>query len=56
MKTLLERFETLMAAAAFAEEGEHEYARQIMSEDRLRTIDRPSEQQRPSVRPTLRAQ
>ncbi len=56
MKKLLERFETLMAASAFAEEGEHEYARQLMREERSRTIDRPADYQRPSSRQTLRAQ
>ena len=30
MKTLLKKFETAMVAAAFAEEGEFETARQIM--------------------------
>lgn len=54
MKTLMKKFETLMAAAAFAEEGEHEYARQILSEERTRMTDRPAE--RPSARQTLRAQ
>ena len=55
MKRLLERFETLMAAAAFAEAGEHEYARQIMKEGPRKT-DRPSDRQRPAARQTLRAQ
>ena len=41
MKTLLEKFETTMVAAAFAEEGEFETARQIMKED-SRKNDRPS--------------
>ena len=56
MKRMLERFETLMAASAFAEEGEQEYARQLMKEEQKRTTDRPAERQRPSARQTLRAQ
>lgn len=57
MKNLFKRIETLMAAVAFAEEGEFETAREIMKEDRPRKTDRPSayERQRPSNRPTLRA-
>jgi hypothetical protein len=34
MKKLLRKFETMMTAAAFAEAGEHETARQIMNEDK----------------------
>ncbi|HSB31099.1 MAG TPA: hypothetical protein VLD55_05810 [Candidatus Sulfobium mesophilum] len=34
MKRLYEKFEKLMMAVAFAEEGEHETAREIMREDR----------------------
>ncbi len=58
MKTLFRKMETLFAAAAFAEEGEFETARQIMKEeDRSRKSDRPNvhEIKRPSSRPTLRA-
>ncbi len=57
MKTLLKKFETMMVAAAFAEEGEFETARQIMNEDRPRKSDRPSahDYKRPSVRKELRA-
>ena len=57
MKTLLKKFETAMAASAFAEEGEFDTARQIMNEDRPRKTDRPSAQdyQRPSRRQELRA-
>lgn len=55
MKKLLERFETLMAAAAFAEEGEHETARQILKEERPRKTDRPAERKRPVARQELRA-
>ncbi len=57
MKSLLKKFETTMVAAAFAEEGEFETARQIMKEDTVRTTDRPSkrEQNRPTVRNELRA-
>ncbi len=57
MKTLLNRFETAMVAAAFAEEGEFETARQIMREDRPRKNDRPSirDVKRPAERKELRA-
>lgn len=57
MKTLLKKFETAMVAAAFAEEGEFETARQIMNEDRPRKNDRPSvhDYQRPSARKEVRA-
>ena len=56
MKTLFNKVETMFAAAAFAEEGEFETARQIMREEKdLRKTDRPSVTQRPSTRPTLRA-
>ncbi len=57
MKTLLKKFETAMVAAAFAEEGEFETARQIMREDRPRKNDRPSvhDYQRPRERKELRA-
>ncbi len=36
MKKLFEKFEATMMAAAFAEEGEFDTARQIMKEDRPR--------------------
>lgn len=55
MKKFLERFETLMAAAAFAEAGEHETARKIMEEKRPRKTDRPSDRKRPARRQELRA-
>jgi len=56
MKSLLKKFETAMVAAAFAEEGEFETARQIMNEDRPRKTDRPStyDYQRPAARKELR--
>ncbi len=58
MKTLFKKMETAFAAAAFAEEGEFETARQIMNEEKqARKSDRPSvhDAKRPSTRPTLRA-
>jgi hypothetical protein len=57
MKNIFKKFETTMAAAAFAEEGEFETARQIMKEDAVRTTDRPvkRDQQRPAARKELRA-
>jgi hypothetical protein len=57
MKSLLKKFETMMVAAAFAEEGEYETARQIMNEDRPRNSNRPSarDYQKPTARKVLRA-
>jgi len=57
MKSIFKRLETTFAAAAFAEEGEFETARQLMSEkSELRKTDRPSlrDTKRPEARPTLR--
>ena len=57
MKSIFKRLETTFAAAAFAEEGEFETARQLMNEGKqIRRTDRPSlrDTQRPSKRPTLR--
>lgn len=56
MKSILKKFETTMVAAAFAEEGELETARQIMQEE-TRTTDRPvkRDQQRPAARKEVRA-
>lgn len=58
MKNIFKKLETTFAAAAFAEEGEFETARQIASEEKqVRKTDRPSARttQRPAARPTLRA-
>jgi len=57
MKSIFEKFETVMVAASFAEEGEFEMARQIMKEDQPRKTDRPSARdfQRPAARKELRA-
>ena len=58
MKSIFKKLETTFAAAAFAEAGEHETARQLMNEEKqLRKTDRPSlrETKRPATRPTLRA-
>jgi hypothetical protein len=57
MKSIFKKVETMFAAAAFAEEGEFETARQLMNEEKqLRKTDRPSlrDTQRPANRPTLR--
>jgi len=56
MKTIFKKLETTFAAAAFAEEGEFETARQLMNEKQDRKSDRPSlrETQRTASRPTLR--
>jgi hypothetical protein len=57
MKTIFKKLETTFAAAAFAEGGEFETARQIMSEEKpLRKTDRPSlrDTKRPTNRPTLK--
>jgi len=56
MKTLLKKMETMFAAAAFAEEGEFETARQMVREQQeLRKTTRPADRLRPASRPTLRA-
>lgn len=50
MKTLLKKLETMFAAAAFAEAGEQETARQLLKEQAdLRKTTRQS------ARPTMRA-
>jgi len=58
MRRLIERFQTMMMAATFAEEGEFETARQIMNENELRKTKRPSadKRQRPDKRKELRAE
>ena len=56
MRRLMERFETMMMAAAFAEEGEFDSARQIMKESELRKTTRPGKRQRPDNRNELRAE
>ncbi len=55
MKTLLKRFETIMMAAAFAEEGEFETAKQIMKEESRKEI-RSTQTKRPTERKVLRAE
>ena len=57
MKSIFKRLETTLAAAAFAEEGEIETARQLMNKkNELRKSDRPSlrDTKRTAARPTLR--
>lgn len=57
MKSIFKKLETTFAAAAFAEEGEFETARQLMNEEKqVRKSDRPSlrDAKRPAARPTLR--
>jgi hypothetical protein len=56
MKKLWRRFEVAMQAAAFAEEGEFETARQIVKEDRERETPRPRTTKRASERKVLRAE
>ncbi|HTF99800.1 MAG TPA: hypothetical protein VK654_04330 [Nitrospirota bacterium] len=57
MKTLFKRLETIMAAAAFAEEGEFTTARQLMNENRPRKTNRPQayNDKRPVSRNEMRA-
>ncbi|MBZ0155837.1 MAG: hypothetical protein K8I29_06420 [Alphaproteobacteria bacterium] len=55
MKKLLKQFETAMMAAAFAEEGAFETARQILKEEKLRKSNRPSVVKRTAQRKELRA-
>ena len=57
MTSIFKKFEKIMVAASFAEEGEFETARQIMNEDRPRKTDRPSthDYKRPAGRKEIRA-
>jgi len=57
MTSIFKKFEKIMVAASFAEEGEFETARQIMNEDRPRKTDRPSthDYKRPAARKEIRA-
>lgn len=58
MKTLFKKLENAFAAAAFAESGEHETARRILSEnagDRKSSRASAKVRKRPASRPTLRA-
>ena len=53
MKKLIRKVETLMAAATFAEAGEHETAREIMKEEKRsdkRDDARPVQRPRPGLR------
>jgi hypothetical protein len=56
MTKLMKRFETLLAAAAFAEEGEFQTARQILREAEKEERQRPTVTKRPSNRPVMRAE
>ncbi|HEX8948322.1 MAG TPA: hypothetical protein VF790_05125 [Dissulfurispiraceae bacterium] len=57
MKKLFKNFEATMMAAAFAEEGEFDTAREILGEAGQRKTDRPSltKQKRADNRKELRA-
>ena len=53
MKRLIKKVEALMAAAKFAEAGEHETAREIMKEEKRsdkRDDARPTQRPRPGLR------
>jgi len=53
MKKLIKKLETLMTAAAFAESGEHDTAREILKEEKRlekREITRPTQRPRPRLR------
>ncbi len=58
MRRFIERFQTMMMAAAFAEEGEFNSAREIMQENEQKKTKRPtvSKRQRPDKRNELRAE
>jgi hypothetical protein len=47
MKRLIKKLENIYSAAAFAEEGEFEAAREIMKEDELQKRDRAHRTKRP---------
>ena len=55
MKKLFKKFETLMMAIAYAEEGEVDTAREIMEEDKPRKTKRPTLKKRVTERKRLRA-
>jgi len=55
MKTILNKFETAMVAATFAEAGEFETARKIMNEDRKRERPSARDYKRPVARKEMRA-
>lgn len=57
MKNFMKKLETTMTAAAYAEAGEFETARQFLNEDQKRKNSRPSarNEQRPAKRAQLRA-
>ncbi|KAF0144865.1 MAG: hypothetical protein FD156_1436 [Nitrospirae bacterium] len=55
MKRLIRKVETLMAAATFAEAGEHETAREIMKEEEKRSDKRDDARPTQRPRPGLRA-
>lgn len=57
MKAFFNKIATFMTAAAFAEEGDFETARQLMKEDKPRKTKRPSVKnyQRPEDGKRLRA-
>lgn len=56
MRKLMKKFETMMAAAAFAEEGEFQIARQLLREAEREETQRPTATKRPSNRLVLRAE
>jgi len=58
MRHFIERFQTMMMAATFAEEGQVNSAREIMKENKLRKTNRTSvsKRQRPDKRNELRAE
>jgi hypothetical protein len=57
MKRFMKKLETTMVAAAYAEAGEFDTARQFLNEEEQRTSNRPSakNEQRPVKRAQLRA-
>ena len=55
MKSIFDKVETMMAASAFAEEGEFETARLLMNEDTARPVNRQTNHLRPVARPEVRA-
>ncbi|MFH1153845.1 MAG: hypothetical protein V1793_08515 [Pseudomonadota bacterium] len=59
MKTgLLEKFETMMTAVAFAEQNDHDYAIQLMdslNQKKNQNYSRKTKGARPETRPQMRA-
>lgn len=55
MKQIMKKFERAMMAAAFAEAGEFDIARELLHEEKPRKTDRPTARKKADKRKELRA-